>query len=116
MRHLGQDGSRALDRLIHEPMRLGIVNALAVSPTLTFNELKRQLGTSDGNLSVHARRLEEAGYISCLKYFKGRIPNTEYRLTPKGRQALRNYLRHMKALIHATRAALQSGPPPTPLA
>jgi DNA-binding MarR family transcriptional regulator len=113
MGHLGQDESQALDRLIHEPMRLGIVNALAVSPTLTFNELKRHLGTTDGNLSVHARKLEKAGYVSCLKYFNGRTPNTRYRLTPKGRQAFKSYLGHMKALIRATRAGLQSGPSPT---
>jgi DNA-binding HxlR family transcriptional regulator len=94
----------ALDRLIHERLRLGIVSALAVNPLLTFNELKRLLKTSDGNLSVHARKLEEAGYIACEKYFEGRTPKTEYRLTSAGRRALERYLSHMEALIRATRA------------
>lgn len=94
----------ALDRLIHERLRLGIVSALAVNPLLTFNELKRLLKTSDGNLSVHARKLEEAGYIACAKYFEGRTPKTEYRLTNAGRRALERYLSHMEALIRATRA------------
>lgn len=92
-----------LDWLIHEPMRFGIVNALAMNPALTFNELKKRLGTSDGNLSVHARKLEKAGYIACLKYFEGRLPRTEYRLTPEGRRALEKYLDHMEALIRVTR-------------
>lgn len=92
-----------LDRLIHERVRLGIVSALAVNETLTFNELKGLLKTTDGNLSVHARRLEEAQYISCAKSFEGRIPKTEYRLTAAGRRALERYLDHMEALIHATR-------------
>ncbi|HWE60123.1 MAG TPA: transcriptional regulator [Chloroflexota bacterium] len=92
-----------LDRLIHERMRLGIVSALAVNEALTFNELKRLLGTTDGNLSVHAARLEEAQYITSTKYFDGRIPRTEYRLTDAGRQALDRYLDHMEALIRATR-------------
>jgi DNA-binding MarR family transcriptional regulator len=92
-----------LDGLIHEPMRFGIVNALAMNPALTFNELKKRLGTSDGNLSVHARKLEKAGYIACLKYFEGRLPRTEYRLAPEGRRALEKYLDHMEALIRATR-------------
>jgi len=92
-----------LDRLIHERMRLGIVSALAVNESLSFNDLKRALDTTDGNLSVHARKLEEANYISCTKSFVGRVPKTEYRLTPAGRQALERYLDHMEALIRATR-------------
>jgi DNA-binding HxlR family transcriptional regulator len=92
-----------LDRLIHERMRLGIVSALAVNAHLSFNDLKRLLKTTDGNLSVHARKLEEAGYITCEKYFEGRVPKTEYRLAPPGRQALERYLNHMEAIIHATR-------------
>ncbi len=96
-------GAQALDRLIHERMRLGIVSALAVNESLTFNDLKKLLATTDGNLSVHARRLEEAGYIACAKYFDGRLPKTEFRLTAPGRQALERYLDHMEALIRATR-------------
>ena len=98
-------GSRAaeLDRLIHERVRLGIVSALAVNDLLSFNQLKALLKTTDGNLSVHARRLEEAQYITCTKSFEGRIPKTEYRLTATGRRALERYLDHMEALIHATR-------------
>jgi DNA-binding HxlR family transcriptional regulator len=92
-----------LDRLIHERMRLGIVSALAVNECLSFNDLKKLLGTTDGNLSVHAFKLEEAGYISSNKYFDGRIPKTEFRLTDAGRQALDRYLDHMEALIRATR-------------
>ena len=92
-----------LDRLIHERMRLGIVSALAVNESLTFNDLKKLMKTTDGNLSVHARKLEEARYIACTKYFQGRLPKTEYRLTPAGRKALEKYLDHMEALIHATR-------------
>jgi len=92
-----------LDRLIHERMRLGIVSALAVNQSLSFNDLKRLLGTTDGNLSVHTRKLEEAGYIACDKYFEGRLPKTDYRLTPTGRRALERYLDHMEALIRATR-------------
>ncbi|HXO22668.1 MAG TPA: transcriptional regulator [Thermoanaerobaculia bacterium] len=92
-----------LDRLIHERMRLGIVSALAVNDTLSFNDLKKLLKTTDGNLSVHARKLEEAGYIACEKYFEGRVPKTEYRLAPSGRRALERYLDHMEAIIHATR-------------
>ena len=92
-----------LDRLIHERMRLGIVSALAANETLAFNDLKRLLGTTDGNISVHARKLEEAEYISCKKSFKGRIPRTEYQLTSRGRRALERYLDHMEALIEATR-------------
>jgi DNA-binding HxlR family transcriptional regulator len=92
-----------LDRLIHERIRLGIVSALAVSATLTFNELKALLKTSDGNLSVHARKLEEAEYVACTKAFAGRVPRTEYRLTAAGRRALERYLDHMEALIRAAR-------------
>jgi DNA-binding MarR family transcriptional regulator len=92
-----------LDRLIHERVRLGIVSALAVNRELTFNELKAMLKTTDGNLSVHARKLEEADYILCSKSFAGRLPKTEYRLTAAGRRALERYLNHMEALIRATR-------------
>jgi DNA-binding HxlR family transcriptional regulator len=92
-----------LDRLIHERVRLGIVSALAVNETLTFNDLKRLMRTTDGNLSVHARKLEEAGYIGCTKSFEGRMPKTEYHLTRVGRQALERYLDHMEALIRAMR-------------
>lgn len=93
-----------LDRLIHERMRLGIVSALAVNDHLSFNDLKKLLQTTDGNLSVHARKLEEAGYISCTKSFDGRIPKTEYRLTTLGRQALERYLNEMESLIEAARS------------
>jgi DNA-binding HxlR family transcriptional regulator len=92
-----------LDRLIHERIRLGIVSALAVNRSLTFNELKALLKTTDGNLSVHARKLEEADYIVCTKSFDGRLPKTEYRLAAAGRKALERYLNHMEALIRATR-------------
>jgi DNA-binding HxlR family transcriptional regulator len=92
-----------LDRLIHERMRLGIISALAVNESLSFNDLKRLMRTTDGNLSVHARKLEEAGYIACTKFFEGRLPKTEYRLTPAGRRAFERYLSHMEALIQATR-------------
>ena len=92
-----------LDRLIHERLRLGIVSALAVNDALTFNDLKRVMQTTDGNLSVHARKLEEAEYITCTKSFEGRMPKTEYALTPAGRRALERYLDHMEALIRATR-------------
>jgi DNA-binding HxlR family transcriptional regulator len=92
-----------LDRLIHERIRLGIVSALAVNRSLTFNELKALLKTTDGNLSVHARKLEEADYIVCAKSFDGRLPKTEYRLVSAGRKALERYLNHMEALIRATR-------------
>lgn len=94
-----------LERLIHERVRLGIVSALAVNASVSFNELKALLGTSDGNLSVHARRLEEAGYIVCDKSIDGRVPHTEYRLTNAGGAALRRYLDHMEALIHRVREA-----------
>src|ERR1041384_5029007 len=92
-----------LDRLIHERVRLGIVSALAVNDSLSFNELKALLKTTDGNLSVHARKLEEASYVTCTKSFAGRIPKTEYRLTGAGRRALEQYLDHMEALIRVTR-------------
>jgi DNA-binding transcriptional ArsR family regulator len=92
-----------LDRLIHERTRLAIVSALAVNSSLTFNELKQLLSVTDGNLSVHARKLEDAGYLSCAKSFAGRMPKTEYRLTSAGRRALEKYLDHMEALIRATR-------------
>ena len=98
-----QPVSVPMDRLIHERIRLGIVSALAVNRTLTFNELKALLKTTDGNLSVHARKLEEADYILCTKSFDGRLPKTEYRLAPAGRKALERYLDHMEALIRATR-------------
>ena len=94
-----------LDRIIHERMRLAIVSALAVNPTLSFNELKQLLETTDGNLSVHARKLEEAGYVRCTKSFEGRTPRSDYELTGSGRQALQRYLAHMEALIKATRRA-----------
>jgi len=93
----------ALDPIIHVRVRLGIVSALAVEESLTFNELKERLDTSDGNLSVHARRLEEAGYVEIRKSFEGRIPRTDYRLTESGREALRRYLDHMEALIERVR-------------
>ncbi|HET9402813.1 MAG TPA: transcriptional regulator [Candidatus Acidoferrales bacterium] len=95
--------ARDFDRLIHERMRLGIVSALAVNDSLTFNQLKALLNTTDGNLSVHARKLEEAEYVACTKSFDGRLPKTEYRLTASGRKALERYLDHMEALIRATR-------------
>ncbi|MGZ5444757.1 MAG: winged helix-turn-helix domain-containing protein [Thermoanaerobaculia bacterium] len=91
------------DRVIHEKTRLAIVSALAVNPSLTFNEMKAILKTTDGNVSVHARKLEEAGYLSCKKSFEGRIPKTEYSLTAAGKRALEKYLGHMEALIRATR-------------
>jgi DNA-binding HxlR family transcriptional regulator len=96
-------GAPKLDRLIHERLRLGILSALAVNNTLTFNELKRLLETTDGNLSVHARKLEDAQYIACTKTFENRLPKTEYRLTALGRRALERYLDHMEALIGAMR-------------
>jgi DNA-binding MarR family transcriptional regulator len=93
----------ALDRLIHERIRLGIVSALAVNDTLSFNDLKKLLRTTDGNLSVHARKLEDAGYVACTKSFAGRVPRTDFRLTATGRRVLEKYLAHMEALIRATR-------------
>ena len=92
-----------LDRLIHERIRLGIVSVLAVNKSATFNELRKLLQTTDGNVSVHARKLEEANYITCTKSFEGRMPKTEYRLTDGGRRALEKYLNHMEALIGAMR-------------
>lgn len=92
-----------LDRLIHERIRLGIVSALAVNNSLSFNELKSLMGTTDGNLSVHARKLEEAGYVACRKSFEGRTPRTDYTLTTSGRKALERYLEHMEAIIRTTR-------------
>ena len=92
-----------LDRLIHERLRLGIVSALAVNDRLTFNDLKGLLQTTDGNLSVHARKLEDAQYVACEKTFDGRMPRTEFRLTPAGRRAFEKYLAHMEAIIKAVR-------------
>ena len=107
LRGMGARGAEAhavaLDRLIHERMRLGIVSALAVNESLTFSDLKKLLHTTDGNISVHARKLEDAQYIACTKSFEGRVPKTEYRLTTAGRRALERYLDHMEALIRATR-------------
>jgi len=94
-----KSAAQHLDRLIHERLRLGIISALAANESLTFSDLKSLMNTSDGNLSVHARKLEEAGYISCSKYFEGRLPKTEYKLTVAGRRALENYLSHMETLI-----------------
>ena len=92
-----------LDRLIHERLRLGIVSALAANESLTFNDLKNLMHITDGNLSVHARKLEDAGYISCNKFFDGRVPKTEYKLTAAGRRALEGYLNHMETLIKKMR-------------
>jgi DNA-binding HxlR family transcriptional regulator len=92
-----------LDRLIHERLRLGIVSALAANESLTFNDLKSLMNTTDGNLSVHARKLEDAGYIACTKFFDGRVPKTEYKLTAAGRRALESYLNHMETLIQQMR-------------
>jgi DNA-binding HxlR family transcriptional regulator len=105
MAHAGGAGALELESLIHERMRLGIVSALAVNERLSFGELKDLLGATDGNLSVHARKLEEAGYVQCHKSFHGRVPRTEYRLTAGGRRALEAYLEHMEALIRSTRRA-----------
>ena len=106
-RPAGGRGSAGLDNLIHHRIRLGMVSALAAVESLTFNELKALLETSDGNLSVHARKLEEADYVTCTKSFDGRRPRTEYRLTPVGRRELTRYLSHMEALIRATRDTLR---------
>jgi DNA-binding HxlR family transcriptional regulator len=95
--------TKKLDRLIHERLRLGILSALSVNESLSFSELKKSLDSTDGNLSVHARKLEEAGYIACNKTFEGRVPKTEYKLTAAGRRALERYLDHMESLIHAMR-------------
>jgi DNA-binding MarR family transcriptional regulator len=92
-----------LDRLIHERMRLGIVSALAANESLTFNDLKGLMNTTDGNLSVHARKLEEGGYVECIKSFEGRLPKTEYKLSVAGRRALENYLSHMETIIQQMR-------------
>lgn len=91
----------ALDRTIHEPIRLGIISALAVAPSLTFNELKHRLETTDGNVSVHARRLEDAGYVTCHKGFEGRVPRTEYKITAAGRRAMEKYFAQMLALMES---------------
>jgi DNA-binding transcriptional ArsR family regulator len=101
--HVPETSATNLDRLIHERTRLAIVSALAVNKSLTFSELKQLLRATDGNLSVHARKLEDAGYVSCSKSFDGRMPKTEYSLSAAGRRALEKYLSHMEALIHATR-------------
>lgn len=98
-----QPNAVELNRLIHERMRLGIVSALAVNQSLSFNELKELMQTTDGNLSIHARKLEDAGYVVCTKTFDGRIPKTEYKLTAAGRRALEHYINHMEALIRMTR-------------
>lgn len=95
--------AKDVDRLIYERVRLGIMSALSVTRSMSFSELKGLLKTSDGNLSAHARKLEEAGYLSCKKSFEGRLPRTEYRLTAKGKRAFDRYLDHMEALIHTTR-------------
>lgn len=105
----GVAGGRAaltpeLDRIIHERLRLAIVSTLAVNESLSFNELKALLRTTDGNLSVHARKLEDAGYVACTKSFEDRIPRTEYRLTAAGKKALERYLDHMEALIRVARS------------
>jgi len=105
VRGQGVNAPLALDQLIHERKRLAIVSALAVHEALSFTELKAAVGTSDGNLSVHARKLEDAGYIDCRKGFSGRVPRTEFRLTAAGRRALAGYLDHMEALIRRTRDA-----------
>ncbi|MEM7417423.1 MAG: transcriptional regulator [Gemmatimonadota bacterium] len=101
-------GALELDRLIHERVRLGIVSALAVNGSLTFTDLRDLLGITDGNLSAHARRLEEAEYVVCSKSYEGRTPKTEYTLTKKGRAELQGYLDHMEAIIQATREARES--------
>jgi DNA-binding MarR family transcriptional regulator len=101
--HSRTAGPGSLDRLIHDHVRLGIVSALAVNETLSFVDLKATLGATDGNLSVHARRLEDAGYIVCVKSFAGRTPRSDYKLTAAGRRALEKYLDHMDAIIRATR-------------
>ena len=98
-----EGGMPDLDRVIHERLRLGIVSALAVNEWLTFNELKALMKTTDGNLSVHARKLEDAQYVLCHKAFEGRVPKTRFRLTPAGRRALERYLEHMEAIIRSTR-------------
>lgn len=101
IRSVARTDDRGLDRLIHERVRLGIVSTLAVHERLSFNDLKALLDVTDGNLSTHARKLEDAGYLACLKEFDGRVPRTEYSLTSDGRAALERYLEHMEALIRA---------------
>jgi DNA-binding transcriptional ArsR family regulator len=107
LREIRESGAKSaapsLDRLIHERLRLGIISALAANEALTFSDLKSLMDTTDGNLSVHARKLEDAGYISCTKYFEGRLPKTEYKLTATGRRALEGYLSHMESLIRQMR-------------
>lgn len=100
---LRQGESSGFDRLLHERSRLAIISALAANKALSFNDLKSSLQISDGNLSVHARKLEEAGYLGCSKRFEGRVPRTEYSITPKGREALQAYIGHMEALIKAVK-------------
>ena len=102
-RTTGPEGALGLDAVVHGRLRLGILSALSAGPSLTFVELKERLGATDGNLSVHARKLELAGYLSCAKGFEGRVPRTTYRLTPKGRKALARYLGRMETLIRAAR-------------
>lgn len=101
--YLSDSRVREFDRLVYERIRLGILSALSVNRSMTFSELKDLLETSDGNLSVHARKLEDAGYLGCKKSFAGRMPKTEFRITAKGRRGLERYLEHMEAIIHATR-------------
>ena len=103
---MGSATASDLDRLIHERIRLGIVSALAVNATLSFNEIKALMGTTDGNLSVHARKLEDAGYVRCEKSFARRMPRSDYTLTPAGRRALERYLEHMEAIIKVTREGI----------
>jgi DNA-binding MarR family transcriptional regulator len=100
---LADSSAREFDRLVYERIRLGILSALSVNKSMSFSELKELLETSDGNLSVHARKLEDAGYVSCKKSFDGRTPKTEFAITAGGRKALERYLAHMEAIIHATR-------------
>ncbi len=95
--------ANSLDRVIHERLRLGILSALAANESLTFSDLKHLMHTTDGNLSVHARKLEDAGYIACVKSFEGRVPRTEYKLTAAGRRALESYVSHMETLIQQMR-------------
>jgi DNA-binding MarR family transcriptional regulator len=99
----GHSIASRLDRVIHEPVRLGVLSALAVNASLSFRELRDLLDTTDGNLSIHARKLEDSSYIRCTKNFEGRVPRTQFRITPAGRRALEDYIRHMEALIEATR-------------
>ncbi len=100
---IARSAATNLDRLIHERMRLGIVSSLAANESLTFNDLKSLMNTTDGNLSVHARKLEDGGYIACTKSFEGRLPKTEYKITASGRRALENYLNHMETVIRQAR-------------